>query len=101
MKESLLSNLKNKLNNASIRQLLHFILLSCNTAILILAISIIFIEKFSYDSQKDLMQNVVGIETLIKNLNNTITALIVRNTNINSSNTENYLKNNSSMISQP
>lgn len=79
MKGNLLQQFKYQLNNANIRQLLHFILVSSTVAILVLAISTIVVEDFSYNSQKNLMENVVNIDTLTKEMNNTITSLILRN----------------------
>lgn len=70
------------LQKANIKQLLQFILFSCSIAITALALSTIFIEKFSYDSQKKLVNNVLDIETLIKSINNTISSLTIRNENI-------------------
>jgi len=93
MKENLISPFKEQLNTASIKQLLQFILLSSTAAILILSISTIVIEKYSYDSQKDLMKNVAIIQTLIKDMNNTITSLIVRNTAIELAGNISELKN--------
>lgn len=70
------------LQKANIKQLLQFIVFSCSVAITVLALSIIFIEKFSYDSQKELVSNVLDIETLIRSINSTISSLTVRNANI-------------------
>lgn len=84
--------LKEKLNTANIKQLLQFIFFSSTIAILILAISTIVIERFSYDSQKKLVGYVVNIETLTKNMNNTITSLIVRNRAIELANNISALK---------
>jgi diguanylate cyclase (GGDEF)-like protein/PAS domain S-box-containing protein len=92
MNKSLISYIKEKLTNANIKKLLRFILLSSSIAILTLAISTIIIEKFSYESQKQLVSDIVEIETLIKDLNNTITALIVRNASIELADNLNNLK---------
>jgi diguanylate cyclase (GGDEF)-like protein/PAS domain S-box-containing protein len=96
MKENLAQQLRAKLHQASIKQLLQFILFSSTAAILILAVSTIVIEKFSYNSQKILVDNVVGIESLIKNMNNTLTSLIIRNTAIELSDNISSLKKISS-----
>ncbi len=93
MKENLSLQVKQKFNSVNIKQLLQFILLSSTLAILILALSTIFIDKFSYDSQKALVENVVNTETLIKELNNTITSLVIRNTAIELSSNISELKN--------
>lgn len=86
MKENLLQQLIFQLNNANIKQLLHFILVSSVTAITILAVSTIVIENYSYDSQKILMENIIRTETLTKNINHTISSLILRNRTIAFSN---------------
>ena len=70
------------LEKANIKQLLQFIVFSCSAAIIILALSTILIEKFSYDSQRELVNDVLSIESLIKSINNTISSLIIRDVNI-------------------
>ena len=75
-------HLNDYLKKIDIKQLLKFAFYSSSIAILILALSTITIEKISYDSQKNLIENVIKIETVIKRINNTITALIRRNTDI-------------------
>lgn len=82
MTKNISKNVALTLQKANIKQLLQFIVFSCSIAITLLALSTIFIEKFSYDSQNKLVNNVIDIETIIKSINNTILSLIIRNTNI-------------------
>jgi diguanylate cyclase (GGDEF)-like protein/PAS domain S-box-containing protein len=72
----------NYLNKINIKQLLKLVFYSSTIAIVILTTSTIIIEKLSLDSQKELMNHVVKIGTITNNLNNSITALIRRTTNI-------------------
>ena len=65
-------HLNDYLKKIDIKQLLKFAFYSSSIAILILALSTITIEKISYDSQKNLIENVIKIETVIKRINNTI-----------------------------
>jgi len=82
MKNIFLHRTYKKLRNADIKQLLQFIFFSSAASIVILAISTITIENFSYNLQKKLVSNIIGINSQIKNINNTITSLIIRNTYI-------------------
>lgn len=70
------------LKKVDIKRLLKFAFYSSTIAILVLALSAITIEKISYESQKNLIETVVKMDSAIKQLNNTITAFIRRNTDI-------------------
>jgi diguanylate cyclase (GGDEF)-like protein/PAS domain S-box-containing protein len=75
-------SLRNHLNKIDIKQLLKLVFYSSSIAIAILATSTIIIEKLSLDSQKELIDHVVKIELITNNLNNSITALIKRTTDM-------------------
>ena len=70
------------LEKASIKQLLKFIVYSCTTAIVLLSISTIIIEKFAQESQTTLISEILDTETLIRNINSSISSLIIRNATI-------------------
>ncbi len=73
---------ENHFDKVDIKQLLKLVFYSCSIAIGILAFSTIIIEKLSFDSQKNLIDQVVEIELITNKLNNRITSLIKRTTDI-------------------